>query len=211
MNRIDVRSKENWKRFDFWAVIICILLLLLMFIVWKAGAGFGGENCCNDEEVVEQAAPIVAPPKPEPVVIPEPEPVIVAAPKEDYSLNFFRAGDNIVLEGTVADEITRDGIIFDAQQRFGKDNVISNLKIADNIAEFDTMNLAGMFGQLSDVNDFRLAISPEKWSVFGTVSNEGLYNNLRANFSGTVDTLVENEGRSLEADNRNRRVEFKPL
>lgn len=200
MKRIDVRSKENWRRFDFWAVIICILLLLLMLLAWMAGARFGGEDCCKDEEVAEQTAPVVEPPKPEPVVVPEPVPEPVIAPKEDYALNFFRAGGKVVLEGTVADTITRDSIIFDASQRFGKDNVISNLKIADNITEFDAMNLAGMFSQLSDVNDFRLAISPDKWSVFGTVSDEGLYNNLRAQFADTVGTLVENQLTLVEAE-----------
>ena len=202
MKRIDVRSKENWQRFDFWAVIIFILLLLLILLSWLAGARFGGEDCCKDD-VVEEPIPAVVAPEPEPVVVPEPvvevpEPVVV--PKEDYALNFFKAGKNVVLEGTVADLATRNKIIADARERFGADNVISNLRINVNTLGFNTENLPSMFSQLSDVNDFRLTINPGKWSVFGQLSDSNLFERLGSSLAAISGFEVDNQLTLVEAE-----------
>jgi len=167
-----------------------------LLLSWLAGARFGGEDCCKDD-VVEEPTPVVVaePVAPEPVVVPEPvvEVPELVVPNEDYAFSFFSAGDNVILEGTVDNLTTRNAIIAAARQRFGADNVISNLRINVNTLAFDTDKLPAMFNQLSDVTDFRLTINPAKWSVFGKITDSDLFDRLGASLAGINGVEVDNQ------------------
>ena len=191
MNRIDVRSKENWRRFDFWAIIVCLLLLLLMLIAWLAGARFMAEGCCQDEIAQSES----------------PSPLLAT---QDYQLNFFSAGDKIVLEGTVADQSTHDSILAAAYERFGEDNVVSNLKIDGRTRAFDSNTLSNVLGQLSGVNDFRLNISPDRWLVSGNTNDEITYNRLSNELATAIgeDTTLDNQLSLIELGTEDYKLNF---
>lgn len=121
MQRITLRSEDNWGRFDRLIFWILLILLIVLLILWLFGAT---RHCCERDVAAPVAVTettIVAPP----VVEPTPVTAIASTPA---AMKISYADNVIVADGEVSSEATKQMILATMRDRFDGE-VIDRIRI----------------------------------------------------------------------------------
>lgn len=114
-------QRLDWPRYSRWTFIIAALAAALLVWLWATGRGpAAAGGCC--------AAPMVAA-----------APAVAA----DVVHTASWAGDQLTLQGKVADEATKKALVAAAQAKYGSGNVIDKLTVDAGAKGAITMALVG--------------------------------------------------------------------
>lgn len=166
MQRINLRTPEGWRTFDFIALIIALLLLVLVLIFWFADIGHS-DFCCKKEDtpkIVQEPAP-----KPEPVVV-----------LSSYQLMIQQTTQGIVLEGLVDSDETKASVEKMVNATFENTTIINALQIRENITNVPTSTLSRVINkaQAQNVSNIVLRANDETVRLSGDTQAEGIEANI---------------------------------
>jgi OmpA-OmpF porin, OOP family len=119
MRRIDVRTPDAWRAYDFWSGMIALLIPLVLVGLWFGGVTPPLTGCCGTGAVATKA-PVVGSP-----AAPSPAPVALLPP----DVEIVSAGGKVTLKGRVGDDATRSALVGHAAKAFGANNVIDSLQV----------------------------------------------------------------------------------
>jgi hypothetical protein len=115
MSRIDIRTREAWRAYDFWNGIIALTIPAVLAGLWLTGVTPPPGTCCNGA-ITAARGPVVAP-----------GPIPAALVSAEVSLAW--ADGKVTLKGKIADDRTREELVAQARRVFGIDNVLDRLEI----------------------------------------------------------------------------------
>ncbi len=115
MSRIDIRTPEAWRAYDFWNGVIAIVIPLALAGLWFAGVMPPVGACCSSANIAAKAPVVAAGPIPAALVASE--------------VSLVSADGKVTLKGKIADDRTREELVAQARRAFGTDNVIDRLEI----------------------------------------------------------------------------------
>ncbi|MEQ1696243.1 MAG: OmpA family protein [Hyphomicrobiaceae bacterium] len=115
MKRIDIRTPDAWRSFDFWKFMIALVFPLVLTGAWYSRQAPPMSACCGTGVAATAATPIAPVAAPAALVAPEVE--------------FATAGGKVTLRGKIASQETREVLAGEARQVFGAENVVDKLEV----------------------------------------------------------------------------------
>ena len=115
MSRIDIRTPDAWRSYDFWSGMIALAIPLTLAGLWFAGVTPPLSSCCGGLSPAAVKAPAVAGSVPAALVASE--------------VTFASDGGKVTLKGKIGDDRIREELIAQARRAFGTDNVVDRLEV----------------------------------------------------------------------------------
>ena len=181
MRRIDTRTRDAWRRFDFWNGLIALAFPLALAGLWMAGVTPPLTSCCGTGNVAADAPVVALTPVAASSVAATP---VAATPLISPEVEMRTASGKLTLRGKVANLDTREVLVGEARRAFGAENVVDKLEVSADRSPL------GWIGSAKDViGDLRDMPSPAAVNAGGSL----------VSLSGMVESEGEKELRGNRA------------